>query len=71
MVLVLKPFTTLCHHLLGLEAFQPAGGFDLLITYGGDLLRLPRLPGAHASKERCQVTFLIAGLRIAFQLSLC
>ena len=66
MVLVLKPYTTLCQNLLVLEALQPAGGFDLLITYVGDLLCLPRLPGAQASKECCQVSFLIAGLHIAF-----
>ena len=71
MVLVLKPFATFCHHLLVLEALQPAGGSDLLITYGGDLLCLPRLPGAHASEECCQVGLLVAGLHYAFNLALC
>ena len=71
MALVLKPFTILCHHLLVLKAFQPAGGFDVLITYGGDLLCLPRLPGAHASEECCQVGLLVAGLHYAFNLALC
>ena len=51
MVLFAKPSTDFCQYLLVLEALQPSGGFDELITYGRDLLCLPRLCQAHASKE--------------------